>query len=299
MREKYQVSLKTEVAKRAISDFRKAGLKGISFTGGGEPLVHKDFYEILSHAKGEGLDTGIMTNGALLTEERMEDILNNSSWIRISVGAGNRELYKKIHGKDDYEKVISNILMLAKIKQEKHYQTDIGVRMLIDEDNMDSLKTLADELKFSGINYLQIAPDCRDNSYPIMQTEAFKEVISESENILKEGKVPLLLAGFIKNQDQYGCPQRCYAHFYQVALIATGDIVFCKNARSQEDMVIGNVYTDTVENIWNGSRNIELENCIIPGEKCSESGFCKNMQVNVAIEEVLHPPEELSINFIG
>ena len=44
-------TLDTKIIKKCIYDMKKLGAKAICFTGGGEPMIHKDFYEILSFTK--------------------------------------------------------------------------------------------------------------------------------------------------------------------------------------------------------------------------------------------------------
>lgn len=133
-RETHKTSLETPVILDAITQLKELGLKGISFTGGGEPLVHKDFYTVLEHAHKLGIHTGLMTNGALLREDR--ELLRYLNWVRVSVGAGSRELYQKIQGKDDFTRVIENVCMLSGKRQESGDVVNIGVRMLLDLEKL-------------------------------------------------------------------------------------------------------------------------------------------------------------------
>lgn len=296
MREEHKVSLKTPVIMGAIEQMKELGLKAISFTGGGEPLLHKDFYEILEHTHKLGIDTGLMTNGALLGKGGNWDFIKNLNWIRVSVGAGNREQYSKTQGKDDFDRVIENIYALTKARASMGVDVNIGVRMLLDLDNYHTLTELAEKLRDSGVDYIQVAPDCRDDTYPILQAHDFDEVIKETEDILKGTGINLLMAGFTRNQQDRHYPKKCYAHCYQVAINALGEIAFCKNMRDREDMSIGNIYDNTIEEIWNSGRCIELENTLDP-KTCGS--ICKNMQINVAIEDFLNPTNDMSVNFIG
>lgn len=296
LREQYKVALDTDIIVNVISQLKELGTKGISFTGGGEPLLHKDFYKILECTHRQGFDTGLMTNGALITEGKAESLLRNLNWIRISVGAGNSELYKRIQGRDDYERVIKNVRLLGNIRGEKGYEVNLGVRMLLDKENYQSLITLSSDLAGSGINYIQVAPDCRDSNYAIFSQKDFKKILEESKKVLEQSGISLLMAGFVQNQEDKEYPLKCYAHYFQMAVIATGDLIFCKNGRDNTEMAIGNIYKNTIKEIWNGQRCIELESRLSP-LNCHE--ICKNMQVNVAIENFLNPVNDMSINFIG
>lgn len=293
-RETHRTSLETTAVLDAITQMRALGVKGISFTGGGEPLVHRDFYTILEKTHDLGIHTGLMTNGALL--RKGGEYLRHLNWIRVSVGAGNRELYQKIHGKDDFDRVIANIHQLGENRRRLQADVNIGVRIFLDFDNYHTLPSLAKLLEDSGIDYIQVAPDCRDQSYPILKADDFQAVIAQTEQILQKTSVNLLVAGFIFDQKSCVTPKKCYAHYYQFALTATGDIIFCKNFRNREDSSIGNIYQSSVADIWNSEKCLTMEATLAP-HSCGE--ICKNMQINTAIEEFLHPANDMSINFVG
>ena len=71
-------SLKKENILKCIQGMRKLGAKAITFTGGGEPMIHKDFYEILVTSKKLGFDCGLITNGSVITEKNAELLLKGT-----------------------------------------------------------------------------------------------------------------------------------------------------------------------------------------------------------------------------
>jgi len=85
-------------------------------------------------------------------------------------------------------------------------------------------------------------------------------------------------------QLQLNYPQKCYAHFFQANINATGDFYFCKNTRDNPKFSLGNIFENTPEQIWNDSvNNKELEKYITP-MNCMT--FCRNMGTNIAVENV-------------
>jgi len=66
-----------------LDDLRRLGAKAITITGGGEPLLHPHFNEIIHHCRNIGLKVGLVTNGLLLRKftKKTLDIL---TWCRIS-----------------------------------------------------------------------------------------------------------------------------------------------------------------------------------------------------------------------
>lgn len=294
MRDTHQNTLDTQTVLGAIAQLKGMGVKGISFTGGGEPLVHKDFYSILAKTHEMGIHTGLMTNGALI--KKYEELVRNLNWIRVSVGAGSRELYQKIQGRDDFDLVIQNVRSLVQARDKSQAVVNIGVRMLIDMDNYRTLPQLALALQDSGIDYIQVAPDCRDDLYPILQADGLQDVVEDTKSLLSATPTKLLLAGFTLNQKDRDYPEKCYAHYYQMALTATGNVVFCKNMRDRDDMTIGNIYRSSIQEMWDGEICRRLEAALCPST-CHN--ICKNMQINVSLETFLNPTNDMSVDFIG
>lgn len=93
-----------------LEEISGIGVKAVEFTGGGEPLLHKDFEVILGKALDIGLKVGIITNGRLLGRVS-EVLLAQTSWIRVSFDAGTPEIYAETHGVgiDNYWRVLSNM----------------------------------------------------------------------------------------------------------------------------------------------------------------------------------------------
>ena len=75
--------LTTSEIKRLYGDAREAGFIGLSIWGG-EPLLHRDFAELVGHARGLGLSTHLVTNGFLL-ERAMDALVASVDRVCISV----------------------------------------------------------------------------------------------------------------------------------------------------------------------------------------------------------------------
>ena len=129
------------------------GVKGIQFTGGGEPLLHPDIESILSEAFKRGFEIGMLTNGTML-DDHICDLMSHASWIRISVDALYRGTYEAIKGKDMIEKVFANINQII----DKRGPVIIGISYVVEPENYKEVYEAAvfframgvDNIKFSG-----------------------------------------------------------------------------------------------------------------------------------------------------
>lgn len=129
-------------------------------SGGGEPTIYPKFDEILDEFITNGIEIGLITNGSGLNEIRIDKIVKNCTWIRISMDSADAETHKKIHRtpNSDFERRLKLLNML--IEKKKEYGTDIviGVSYIITNDNYGAIDKAVelykdvDSLRFSFAN---------------------------------------------------------------------------------------------------------------------------------------------------
>ena len=119
---RFQGILKLADLEKIVSDVRqfKAPIKVLRLYKDGEPLVNKNFAEMIAIAKDsacfEAIDT--TTNGALLTHEKSEKIISAGiNLINISIdGLDSEQFLKFTKAKIDFEKFLENLKYLYSIK---------------------------------------------------------------------------------------------------------------------------------------------------------------------------------------
>ena len=75
-----------------LDDFKEMGVKGITFSGGGEPLIYPRIEEVLKKTIQNGIDLSIITNGQKL-EGKKAEYLYNAKWVRISLDSCKPETF--------------------------------------------------------------------------------------------------------------------------------------------------------------------------------------------------------------
>jgi MoaA/NifB/PqqE/SkfB family radical SAM enzyme len=146
-KEKYTKELTTEQIKSFVKQLAEFKVKFFAVTGG-EPLVRKDLFEILSFANGLGIRTGIATNGFLIDEQIAKKIKkSNVSSIQISID-GLEETHNKIRGnKQSFQKAMGAIDLLKEINI-----PILSVASTITPHNLQELDGLRDTLTSKGIS---------------------------------------------------------------------------------------------------------------------------------------------------
>lgn len=286
-------TLDVNVVKGLLEELAGLGVKGISYTGGGEPTLHPDFANIIAFGKMLGFDQGLMTNGSIL-DKYINNILNNMQWIRISIGGGDRKSYKRVQRVDHFDRVLDNV---ARLIVDRSVFSNLrlpytGLRMLVNEQNIESLPNLASRLESElPPDYVQLAPDqfAKENilDKQRQQIERFKDALPK--------QVRLFTSGY-KIKQRLNYPTRCYAHLCQIAIKANGEVLFCKNVRAHEGFVLGNVNNKSFTDIWNSRQALVLEQKLRPNN-CGV--FCKNSCLNESLEATCNPPEDIQPNFVN
>lgn len=67
-----------------LDQLQEADIKMLFFTGG-EPLIRKDIFGLLEHAKNYRMKTCVVTNGTLLTEEKVQMLKNLHTSVQVSL----------------------------------------------------------------------------------------------------------------------------------------------------------------------------------------------------------------------
>lgn len=100
--------------------------KAIWMDFNGEPLVDPYFFDRVKYMHSRGINTRISTNGALLDEENRLKIANSGiSYVVVSIGTLNQDLYKKIRGVDNLPNVLNNLIELKKCIDKMHSKTEL------------------------------------------------------------------------------------------------------------------------------------------------------------------------------
>jgi len=148
-----------EKAKNILRQARELGTCEVGFHSMGEPFLSKDLEAAVLEAKNLGYEyIYFTTNGSLATEERIKNLFQNGlSSIKFSVNAGNAETYKKVHGRNDFQKVIDNIIIADKIRKELRVDVGIFISFIETQINKGQAKNLFNILE-NHIDYLYSLP---------------------------------------------------------------------------------------------------------------------------------------------
>jgi wyosine [tRNA(Phe)-imidazoG37] synthetase (radical SAM superfamily) len=123
-------------AKRMLSsahEFVSMGVKAVTFSGGGEPLLYKPLPDVIEILAAGGVRVASLTNGFNLKGHVADAFVKHGTWVRISLETWDDESYVKSRGAKarDFSRLIENIRAFTA----RDTQCVLGVSLIVGQDN--------------------------------------------------------------------------------------------------------------------------------------------------------------------
>jgi MoaA/NifB/PqqE/SkfB family radical SAM enzyme len=264
-----------------VDDF---DMKSIIISGGGEPLLHPNFSEILYYIKGKGLKIGLNSNGLALDSEKSKAIIDCCSYFRISLDAGTAEMYKITHGMngDSFNHVIENIKMFSSMKKALKSEISFGTGFLTSEETKVDIFNFFKLSKDCGVDFAQLRPFTGDFTPIINELNKARELFED-----KNFKLAASVHKYSRFNDEEKRPyDKCYGMFFNTVVTANFKVFACLHHRQNSKYFLGDLNDTTMKEIWNSSRirevfgNIDCNDCPY---------FCRNDDINRTLDNIYKP----------
>ena len=127
-----------------LKEAKDEGANAVGLYATGEPFLHKGLEKFIKYAKEINYSyVFVTTNGAAATFKRVKAAIDNGlDSIKFSIHGGTRETYKKIHKKDDFDRVIKNLIATDRYRKENNKKIKIYVAMVETYANQNETETL-------------------------------------------------------------------------------------------------------------------------------------------------------------
>jgi radical SAM protein with 4Fe4S-binding SPASM domain len=137
-------------------------VKTVMLTGLGEPLLHKDLFRMIEHARKKKMDTIVTTNATLLNDKNIEKVLSSGlTIIDISIDSADPEVFKAIRVGTTLDKVAGNLRNLIERRNAAGSKLRVHVNSILMMRNYRKVKEMVklcasagvDEIHFSDMQY--------------------------------------------------------------------------------------------------------------------------------------------------
>jgi radical SAM protein with 4Fe4S-binding SPASM domain len=259
--------IEADVMMRVLEDMGSNGVKSIMYAGEGEPLIHKQINEIVAKTKEVGIDVSFTTNAVAMNDRFIENSLQHTSWVKVSLNGGSAKSYAQVHQtrEIDFQRVINNLKKAVEFRNKNKLNCTIGVQSVLLPENADEMvnlgKIIRDEI---GADYFVIKPFSQEPSsinklyedidYRSMTLRANEKRLKalETENF-KVSYRSETMSNY--HEDQENRYTTCYSTpIYMAYLMAEGSVYGCKDHLLDPNFSYGNINKNTFTEIWKGER---------------------------------------------
>ncbi|TAN45464.1 MAG: radical SAM protein [Nitrospirae bacterium] len=282
-----------DVIYRFLDDAAEIGVKAISFVSDGESTCSPHLYDAILRGKANGLDMALGTNGFLLKDERLDDILPALTYLRFNISAATAERYAQIHGcpPQCFEKIVNTIKQAVAIKKRRGLSVTLGLQMVLLPEFADQIIPLAKLGKELGVDYLVIK-HCSDDEnsslgvdyskyFGLIDTLKQAEAMSDGSYIVRAKWSKILSGGKRCYSQCYGPP--LIMQFSGSGLVAPCGMLFNDKYKRYH---IGNIADTSFKELWKGERYWEVIN-LIASEKFDAKTMCGSLCLQHKVNEFL------------
>ena len=140
-----------------LGQLKDAGVKSVTFSGGGEPTIHPEFERVVLAAVAKKLDLGIYTHGGNIGPERAAIMKEAFQWVYVSLDECTPETFRESKGVNRFDAVLSGIRLLV----EAQGDATIGVGFLLHRHNFNQVPQMVKLARSLGVDYVQFRPTIR------------------------------------------------------------------------------------------------------------------------------------------
>lgn len=280
-----------------ISDFGEIGVKAVTFSGGGEPLLYPYIEETMEAILRMGIDLSIITNGTLLTGRKAE-LLSNAKWVRISLESGCAETYSKIRGvnEDSFQILSENIKEFSKMK---NANCELGINFVIGPENYKEVyrsgklmqKLGADHIKFTAL---------MGNNAEMIHAPFKKLVIEQIHRLIDENETGFKIINLYESDFESNAIfgrnyDFCGIKDFVTVIAANSKIYFCHDKAYLSQGEVGDISQNSFKKMWFSEETAQKLRRFNPKEICRH--HCVYDDRNELLNK-FYSLDEQHINFI-
>ncbi|HYM32500.1 MAG TPA: radical SAM/SPASM domain-containing protein [Candidatus Cybelea sp.] len=139
-----------------VDDLIAMGVKAVTFSGGGEPLIYPHLAEVVNRLGAAGIKVATLTNGSRLLGKVADALAVHATWVRVSIDGWDGPsyaAYRKVK-ETEFDQVMENLAAFAA----RRSRCALGASIIVDKTNARHVFELCGKLKACGVRHAKISP---------------------------------------------------------------------------------------------------------------------------------------------
>ena len=139
-----------------VEDAIAMGVRAVTFSGGGEPLLYPGIGAIVRRLAEGGVRVGVLTNGTYLRDETADALADAATWVRVSMDGWDDESYARLRKTKpgEFERISGNIAAFAA----RTRRAAIGLSFIVHPENAPHLYEYCTMAKRWGVGHVKVSP---------------------------------------------------------------------------------------------------------------------------------------------
>jgi radical SAM protein with 4Fe4S-binding SPASM domain len=249
---------------------------------GGEPLLRKDLFDVISEFNTLGFEIFVLTNGTLITKEKAIGLArNNVKGVQVSI-EGTESVHESIRGKNSFSRAVKGVKNLLNAGLE------VTLNVTLSRMNAGSFRDIIKLSSSLGVQYLgfsRLVPSGRGEKMlkemlsPDVVSDLYQKIFAYTSNGMRivSGDP---VASLLLRRDEHTAPADipvggCAAGLSGLTILPDGTLLPCRRL----PVPIGNVRKDSLREVWGSS---EVLNALRDRSKykgkcgsCSKWAYCR------------------------
>jgi MoaA/NifB/PqqE/SkfB family radical SAM enzyme len=284
-------------AREIIDDCAEMGVRGIQFTGGGEPTAHAGLHDALCYAHDKGLACALVSNGVALAKDALSEVVARTcSWVRISIDAGTRATYaetRRVSGQH-WDHALEAVQNLRRHRDRLGTECVVGVGFVVYPYNWREIYSGAILAKGLGADNVRISAmfsAADDEPFQNIHEEA-AELARKAESLSGEGFQVINRFGARLDDLKQRRPDydRCGYQHFTTYIGADLNVYRCCVYAYNERGKVGSLDGRRFKDLWMSQERVEdmhsfnARQC----DRCQFNGINRTLAYATAPESQLH-----------
>jgi MoaA/NifB/PqqE/SkfB family radical SAM enzyme len=269
------------LGERILEQLAEAGVKSVTWAGGGEPTLHPQFEDIVRHAATVGLQQGIYTHGGHIDAASAGLLRRLFTWVYVSLDECDADSYRASKGVNGFGRATDGIRHLVSALG----AATIGVGFLLHQGNYRRTREMVALGQSLGVDYVQFRPTIHySHDAPgelAENTRWMHQACARLRAHEGDSFVIVDLARFSEYRDWQGHGYAtCNWSAMQTVITPNGKVWRCVNKREQPGALLGDLSNEPFISVWQRA-----------GGPCAVDGTCRVMcrghSANLTLDAVL------------
>ncbi len=271
-----------------VEDIISMGVKAVTFSGGGEPLLYKPLPEVVKRLAEGGVRVASLTNGSNLKGRVADAFAEYGTWVRVSTDAWDDASFAKSRGihHGEFTQLLKNLSGFSARKS----KCVLGVSFIVDETNHTHLYDACVLLKNTGVNHVKFSgvvvsnSGAENNAYHARIRDVVTEQIERARTLADEHFSVInhyhdLDDRFEKNYAT--CPYLMYL----TVIGADCKVYTCQDKAFTVSGTLGSIADKRFRDFWYSEENRKRIFELNPSRECTH--HCVSHGKNMAIMDLL------------